>query len=236
MEYTSAEPWEARIAALEAELATEQGGATKPLALCALAEAYRRTGRLEQAEQRARRAFGEADSREPARAVLALVLLDAGRGDEARVLLAERALELLETAGGGAEASVAPELGQDEIEAAFADAETDREQLIDPDRVAAEAAERVLPSRDLQAGLEEVLPGGSPFATRSMAELLERQGDLQGASRIRASLAESPGPEAAPTDAESPSPERPEPPEERRRRRTLATLEHWLHNLRGMQA
>lgn len=61
---------------------------------------------------------------------------------------------------------------------------------------------------------------GAPFATATMAGLLERQGDRVGATRIRASLQTRPPAPAAPPVAE-------------RRRRVLQTLEGWLGNLRS---
>ncbi len=105
---------------------------------------------------------------------------------------------------------------ESELEAAFDAAETDRDALIDPNRVAEEALEAV--DRGAADGVPEdhdALSPGSPFATASMAALLADQGDVHGAERIRASL-----PPASPTPSE-------------RRSRVIATLEGWLSNIRG---
>ncbi len=56
---------------------------------------------------------------------------------------------------------------------------------------------------------------GSPFATRTVAELLEQQGDAEGASAVRRELAESTAVD-----------------EEAQRRRVVETLEGWLQKLR----
>jgi hypothetical protein len=57
------------------------------------------------------------------------------------------------------------------------------------------------------------------FATRTMAELLERQGDREGAARIRSRIERSRTLPAAPSAAD-------------RRRQLLNELERWLVNLR----
>ncbi len=62
----------------------------------------------------------------------------------------------------------------------------------------------------------------SPFATETVAELLEQQGDVEGARQLRTSL--GPGRESAPEEAASaPS-------------HAIATLEQWLGNLRRARA
>jgi hypothetical protein len=106
-----------------------------------------------------------------------------------------------------------------EIDHAFESAETDRDELITPDSVAEEAALRV----DGSFALESPLEAGGAFATRTMAELLERQGDHAGAARIRARLD---GPAIASARAEAPSGPA---------AATLAVLERWLENARRMQ-
>jgi hypothetical protein len=57
---------------------------------------------------------------------------------------------------------------------------------------------------------------GQHFATETMADLLEKQGDGEGASRIRAALDLGEQPVARPP-----------------RGQVVATLERWLENLRG---
>ena len=61
--------------------------------------------------------------------------------------------------------------------------------------------------------------GESVFATRTMAELLERQGDRAGAARIRSRLERSRAPSAG-------------GPSNDRRGRVVRELERWLANLR----
>jgi len=148
-----------------------------------------------------------------------LDLLDAGRVGEAREELA-RQLPI-------AVAECAPSITDDEIEVAFARAESEREHMVDADSVARAAIHQV--DRDLsrEVGLTGVEAhaeiGGPPvserFATATMAELLEQQGDLDGADRIRAGL----DPSAPPVAGESPRPSR---------QNVVVTLESWLENLR----
>jgi hypothetical protein len=69
---------------------------------------------------------------------------------------------------------------------------------------------------------------GTAFATRTMADLLERQGDAEGAARIRAGLEDVVA--AAPVDhpvSEGTPGGRPS------RRQVIARLERWLQNLQG---
>lgn len=109
-----------------------------------------------------------------------------------------------------------------EFDAAFADVSTDVERLVDPNRVAEEAVAYVDGPRAgrRDASLFESLEG-SPFATSTMAELLERQGDLAGASRIRAAVEASARSADESDDSTSV------------RDRVVARLERWLVNLRG---
>jgi hypothetical protein len=82
------------------------------------------------------------------------------------------------------------------------------------------------PERRGAAGIDLAPELPPSFATATMAELLERQGDVDGASRIRANLVASQGAAAgAPESAARPS-----------RQRVLSTLERWLENVRGARA
>ena len=65
------------------------------------------------------------------------------------------------------------------------------------------------------------------FATRSMAELLEQQGDPGGAAQIRATLDGAP---VAPSDVHES-----ESGDEAWRQNTVQVLESWLQNLRGVE-
>jgi hypothetical protein len=191
----------------------EAGAASDPSLLPALAEAHRRAGRPAQAERVARRGLERDPHALRLRVALALALLDQRRSDAAR--------EVLEPVF-GAEAGPQrpPDVSEQELEEAFAQAEPEADQLIDANRV----AEQALLHTELGPA-DEIAPTGpsGAFATRTMAELLERQGDRAGAARIRARLAGRPEPaRAQPTTATGAE----------RRRRVVAELERWLANIR----
>jgi hypothetical protein len=140
-----------------------------------------------------------------------LELLDEGRIEEARDAL----LGVAPTAG-----LPAPEpsgaITDQEFDSAFEHAEPETDRMLDANQVAQVAirqADRALDAEDLSP--DRV---GASFATATMAELLEQQGDGAGASRIRESLVES---------SAEPGPARPG------RRDVIQTLERWLENLRG---
>lgn len=133
---------------------------------------------------------------------LSLELLEAGRFDEARE-------ELRRVTMSSAASEV--EISDGELERAFARAEPETERMRSADHVAQEAIRQT--DGALAFGPDEV---PQEFATGTMAELLERQGDRSGAAHIRAGLA------AAPPGGRSPG-----------RRQLIATLERWLENLRG---
>ena len=143
-----------------------------------------------------------------------LELLEAGRSEEARRELASAA------AGRPGALSAGAEVTDRELEHAFDRARPIAEEVIDADRIARDAIRSV--DRELEAE-----PSSPPaaFATGTMAELLERQGDLEGARRIRDSLAHR----DARRDAAPRLRPRPD------RARVLATLERWLGNLKGKE-
>ena len=141
--------------------------------------------------------------------VRCLDLLEAGRADEARLELAG----LLRPSG----PLVAP-VTDLELDHAFESAEPVADEVMDADRVARQAIREV--DRELLGGRGAPR---EPFATGTMAELLERQGDLEGARRIRESLARR----------EARSETRPGPGRSRSRAHVLGTLERWLTNVRG---
>ena len=112
-----------------------------------------------------------------------------------------------------------------ELDHALETAEPETDQMLDADRVAQVAMRQADEALGEDLAPDEV---GTAFATRTMADLLEGQGDPEGAARIRASLEDA---------AEVPSLERPVS-EERHggrlsRQQVVATLERWLDNLRG---
>jgi hypothetical protein len=173
----------------------------------ALAEAHRRAGRAVEAERAARLGLEREPRALRLRVMLALALLDQRRGADARAEL-ERAL--------AAAADFPTELSEQEFDAAFENAEPEADQVIDADRVAQQAL------REAELGpTDEISPPGSEsvFATRTMAELLERQGDREGAARIRSRIERSRTAPAARSAAD-------------RRRQLVSELERWLVNLR----
>ncbi|MEM7412956.1 MAG: tetratricopeptide repeat protein [Myxococcota bacterium] len=214
----------------------------------ALAEMLRRAGRLEEAREAAERGLVASPDSAEGRMVWLLIQLDAGKDPTVRERLeawaegalgpyaeAPQAAELLpETPV--TEESEEPEVeveaegvSEHEFERAFAAATPEIEEMITPDRVAEEAA---IQADAGWAGddppIAEVagdpLADNPTFATETMAALLERQGDSEGAARIRANLEDVPTaePVAAPLLREAPV-------------GTLATLERWLDNARRMQ-
>lgn len=111
---------------------------------------------------------------------------------------------------------LAGDVSELELESAFADAEPEIAQMITPDFLAEQAALRADPAPDERSPLAS----SGAFATRTMAELLERQGDRRGAARIRAALREPGAPDApAPEDNTA----------------AIAALERWLENVRRLR-
>ncbi len=90
------------------------------------------------------------------------------------------------------------DVDDDELDDAFDEAESDREQMIGADDVAHAALSAVLDEED--DDLEEEPEGDglaladptSPFATETVADLLTQQGHTEEAEEVRARLAESP--------------------------------------------
>jgi hypothetical protein len=213
-----------RMAELAAQVAADPGAPGFAL----LAELHRRAGRRADAEQVLRAGLAASPDDHAARALLALVLGDARRGPEARaelVRVGERLVTAYELARVPAPSDAASALSEDELEDAFAQAETDQEQLIDPNRVAAEAilhADAGAADGLHEDAAESAYVPGQTFVTETMARLLDRQGDAVGAARIRAALA-----------AETPRESELRPARAHRRRQTVAKLERWLSNLRS---
>jgi tetratricopeptide (TPR) repeat protein len=209
------------IARLEALLGADPGSPAFP----ALAEANRRAGRVEEAERVAREGLRRRPELVAGRVALALALLDLERTEEARAEL-ERALDdvpdhplvldVLARRGATATPDSLAALADDEIDGAFEDAETALGELVDANEVAARAVRAA--DLDEPEGVIHAIPD-SPFATRTVADLLDRQGHGEHAAAIRRELtyrAEN----AAPAEGDS------------RRDQLIATLERWLENLR----
>jgi Flp pilus assembly protein TadD len=206
------------IARLEALVGGDPGAPGFP----ALAEANRRAGRLEEAERVARDGLRLRPDCPAGRVALALALLDLGRTPDARREL-ERALadvpdHPLARAAYGASGDLddaLDELEDRELDGAFASAEPDLDEMLDANELAA----RALRAADLDQPEGFVPAADSPFATRTVAELLERQGHGAEAAALRRTLSgggEGDGPGGD-------------------REHVIATLERWLDNLRRLR-
>ncbi len=140
-----------------------------------LAEGHRRAGMLDQAEQLVRSGLDEHPGCVEGALVMALVLLDQSRDEEARQVIADWAdtnlgVEVTDESVSG-EAFDA-EVSDGELEIAFESAETDRDEVIDADAIAQQAvSEAELDPAD------EFVSADSSFATRTVADLLAQQGD-----------------------------------------------------------
>ncbi len=160
-----------------------------------------------------------------------LELLESGAIDEVR-------RELRALMGQSAEGADSPPTGTEffdpmsdkELDRAFAEAESETDEMVSADAVAKRAMDQADRSLAGQLGPEEL---GSSFATESMAELLDQQGNVEGARRIRASLAQAAAAnDDVSTRAEAQSFHEATPS----RQRSVVTLERWLGNLRGSRA
>ncbi len=230
------------VARLEAVVRGEGGTTAFP----ALSEAQRRAGRPEEAERVAREGLRRHPDHPAGRVALGLALLDLGRIDEARGELmrvvdavpdhpvARAALPDL-SAEPVAEAELMDDLDEGELDHAFAVAEPDTGEMMDANGV----AEAVVRAVEREPDEAEASPAAgptlgaaadSPFATRSMADILERQGRSDEAQRIRENLDSTPAAdEAVAAAAPQEGREAEEPPE---RERVVRKLEGWLDNLR----
>ncbi len=205
-----------------------QGNPGAP-AFAALADAHRREGRVEEALRIARAGLARSPRQVAGRVVLGRALADLGRVSDAqrefeRVLdavphhpLADGPGAVPELRGPQDALDALADVNDHELDRAFAEAETERESVLDASQVAHEA----MLAHDLDA--PEFGDLDSPFATATMAELLERQGHSQPAEAIRSALAshEKTLPTREATASPHPS-----------RVRVLSTLERWLKNLR----
>jgi len=243
--------WASEIERLEELVAGAAGAMAFPL----LAEAHRRAGRPEAAERVAREGLARSPGVSAGRVALALALLDQKRGAEAgaeleRLLGSESEHGIARHAAAG-HAPVAghrepPVFGAGEVldgelDSAFDLARAEREQMLGADDVAhaalaslpdeGEAETHDAPAAGSGLELADAAPGpapGSPFATETVAGLLERQGHGREAERIRAAL--TPTTDAAQREAADDG--EPAAASTGERRGNQATLERWLGNLR----
>jgi hypothetical protein len=243
----------------------------------ALAEAERRAGDAESARRIAEAGLAAAPGRLAGRVALGLALVDLGRLDEARDTLAvilDAVLEPHRIASAPPEALGDDELEQafaaaePEVEAMLSPNHMAERVLLDhapldgdvedfdaaplEEMPAGVAAFESIDSADPAAGDDDDAAAPAPssplFRTATMAELLARQGDVEGAEAIRRELARTPaapagqgaaaplgavdaavvpGPAAAPRREAGSG----EPLDAARQTRILATLERWLQNI-----
>ncbi len=221
-------------------------------AVVALVDAWRREGRSDEAERVAREALYRQPESLAVRIALALALIDLGKLDAARDELQRALAASPEHASASAalardRAALPPEapppaprryavpppapaealelleeIETDELDGAFDAAESEAEGMLDANEVAQEAIRAV---EEGNAGHLLSAPE-SPFATATMAELLERQGHPDDARAVRARVAPRPEPAHETGDG------RTSDARTRQRARVLATLEQWLENLR----
>jgi hypothetical protein len=171
------------------------------------AESRRRDGDLVAALSLALDALARDPSDVAARGTAALAALDLGRDADVRRLL-EALVADPEAAPLADEA-----IGDAELEQAFAEATPEAEVMRDANTVAFDAIRAA--ALDGPEGLGRS-SAESPFQTRTMAALLERQGDRAAADSIRVALARREAPETG----------------GRRREDRIRTLERWLERTR----
>jgi hypothetical protein len=182
-----------------------------------LAEGHRRAGLLDQAEQLARSGLDEHPDCAEGALVMALVLLDQDRDEEARRVIADWTdtnLGIEVTSGSVSSETFDAEVSDGELDVAFESAETDRDEVIDADAIAQQAV-----SETEFDHADEFASPDSSFATRTVADLLSQQGDEQRASQIRAMM-DSPAGDTVLTSRD-------------RNARKIERLERWLVNIRG---
>jgi hypothetical protein len=198
------------------------------------AEARRRDGRPEQARRLAEAGLVDEPHHVVGRAVLALACLDLGDAAGAREALeglvfpvfphSGPAAEPIDAGLDGPDAPDEPfglvsdpleDLAENELENAFSQVESEAVEVWTTNRVAAAAVRSVEGGRP--EGVVDLEEPDSPFATESVAQLLEQQGAAERAEAIRFKLG---GGAAASGLASDP------------RAQWIGTLEHWLDNLR----
>lgn len=224
------------IARLEAHMGGDPGASAFP----ALAEANRRAGRAKEAERVAREGLQQRPEFVAGRVALSLALLDLGRVDDARAELV-RALEATPDHALAASAlrradperhaafeeraeaaGLLSDLAEDELESAFEDAEAQPDEMLSANRVVAAAVRDI--EKDEPEGVMPFSPD-SPFATETVADLLEQQ-DRPGEAHALRDALEAP---AAPASSEA---DLALHDSMNHRARVIATLERWLENLR----
>jgi len=156
-------------------------------------------------------------------------LLEDGRSDEALAVIERYAAGDPDAPASTVESQPVFDAGvsDQELDLAFESAESDRDQMMDADEI----AERAIRQTEPQVHEQEQIPAveddfgdtGASYATRTVAQLPERQGAAPAASRMRAIV-----------DSSDQHPAASNPPVRDRRTATIKELERWLVNLRGV--
>jgi hypothetical protein len=192
------------------------------------AEARRRSGHSEQARRLAEAGLMDEPHHFEGRAVLALACLDLGDLAGARRAL-EPVVARLAAAGPepidpgpalddesfAVQSDPLSDLAENELEHAFAQVESESVEVWTTNRVAEAALRSVEQGRP--EGVVDLSEPASPFATETVATLLERQGDAERARAIRRNIGH--GREPGDEDPEL-------------RQHWVGTLERWLENAR----
>lgn len=187
-------------------------------ALASIAEGRRRAGELDLALRLANEAMERDPSDVAARVTAALASLDLGFDADARRLLealVAAAPTPHEEAEEEGEALELDALADDELDIAFAEAEPEATAMHDANQVAYDAIRAA--ALDTPEGIAPAAPD-SPFLTRTMAALLEQQGDAAAAHTIRAALERGQDQDSQRTG--------------RRRDDRIRVLEQWLERTR----
>ncbi len=221
------------------------------------AERMRRAGDAHAAAEIAEAGLVDEPANDRGRMVLALALLDLGDVPRAR-----QELEMAFPVDTPVASAIPPpepiglggDLGDDELDSAFATAETNPDEMMSANKVVEQTLENE--HADVpEAGFD--VTESPTYATETMLSLLEEQGREGDAEALRVSLGrreedllgdpenasplESFAPSGLPDAAEAKSTSHPEwaelaeagvGPEHAKRVRVVTTLESWLHNLR----
>jgi predicted Zn-dependent protease len=187
-------------------------------AFATLAEAHRRAGDAAEALRIAERGLTEDPDHASGRVALALALLDLGRADDARLALErvlgevpDHVLALRAQARLAEPPASLDDVAEVELEHAFEHAEAQSDEMWTANHVAEAAIEAV----EADEEDDPLAAEDGPFATETVAHLLERQGHDARAREIRQGLVRR--------GSAPPAPDR---------ERVIATLERWLENLR----
>jgi len=191
------------------------------------AERLRRAGDARAAVETAEAGLADEPDNARGRIVLALALLDLGDPSCAREQLETAfppARAAASVAGAAEPIGLTGEVGDDELESAFALAETDPDEMMSANKV----VEQTLENEHVdvpEAGFD--VTESPTYATETLASILEEQGRVGDAQALREALVrpDRDQQEGGWGDADV-------GPAHAERLRVLSTLESWLHNIR----